>query len=219
MHARVGDRGRRLRREQHQDLLVAAGERLPARLIAEEEGADVAPPMAHRRRLHGLRQGRFRGTAERADVAGRVLEPQHARQVAQVFEELRSVGPADDPSAFLDGEAGCDEILGLAGVVDRRDGTVPGPGQRAGALRDLPQNGVEVEAGVDAQDRRVEQRDALAQGLVLIFEFIGSVQPALPARWKPGSTAAGAITPAERRKRQPTAGFMVTPRKMRRYSS
>ena len=44
VRAGVGDRRRRLRGEQHQDLLVLARELLPARLLAEKEVADMHPP-------------------------------------------------------------------------------------------------------------------------------------------------------------------------------
>ena len=54
--ARIGDRGRGLGGEQHQDLLVPVGERFPALLLDEIEVADVHAAMAHRRALEGLRR-------------------------------------------------------------------------------------------------------------------------------------------------------------------
>ena len=76
---------------------------------------------------------------------------------------------------------------GWAVAVDGRDGAVAGAGQRAGAFYDLVQDGVEVETRTDAQDRRVEPRDALAQRLVLLFHFVGTVH--WPALAEPGSTS------------------------------
>ena len=52
--ARIGDRGRGLRGEEHKDLLVLVGERLAALLLDEIEVADMDAAMAHRRALEGL---------------------------------------------------------------------------------------------------------------------------------------------------------------------
>ena len=54
--ARIADRRRGLRGEQHQDLLVLGGELRRAFLPSEEEVADVHTPMPHRDALEGLRQ-------------------------------------------------------------------------------------------------------------------------------------------------------------------
>ena len=69
---RVGDGGRGLRGEQHQDLLVLVGERRPARLLDQIEVADMDAAMAHRHALEGLRRQPVRGEAEaRAHRPGR----------------------------------------------------------------------------------------------------------------------------------------------------
>ena len=180
VRARVGDRGRRLRREQHQDLLVLLRERLPARLLAEEEVADTHPPVPDRHGLEGLRERQLLGIAERAEVGGQIREPQRARKVPEVFEELVAVRPFRHVPALVRRQAGGDELLDRAGVVDGRDHAVAGAGQGAGAIHHLAEDGVEVEAGVDAQNRRVEQRDALAQRLVFPSEFVvGAHMPPL----------------------------------------
>ena len=54
VRARVGDRQRRLRREQHEDFFVLTRELLHALLVAEKEVADVLAPVTHRRCLHRL---------------------------------------------------------------------------------------------------------------------------------------------------------------------
>ena len=165
--ARVGDRRRRLRGEQRQHLLVLVGERLPARLLAEEEVADMDAAAAHRHRQQGLRQRELFGVADRADVAGQVRQSQCPRQVPEVLEERVSVRPRLHLPALFVRQAGGDELLDLAGIVDRRDHPVTRAGQRPTAFDDLAQHGVEVEARADAQDRRVEARVALAQRLDL----------------------------------------------------
>ena len=53
--AGAGDRGRGLRREQHQHLFVLAGELSAADLVPETEVADMHSPMAHRHALEGPR--------------------------------------------------------------------------------------------------------------------------------------------------------------------
>ena len=62
--AGVGDRRRRLRREQHQDLFVLAGELSSAFLPAQKEVADVDAPVMHRCSLKCVRQNQLRGEAE-----------------------------------------------------------------------------------------------------------------------------------------------------------
>ena len=177
VRAGVGDRRRRLRGEQHQNLLVLARERLPARLLAEKEVADMHPAVAHRHGLQGLRQRQLLGIAERAGVGGNVRQAQRARKVPEVFEERVPVRPLPDVPALFRREAGGDELQDRAAFVDGRDHPVACAGQRAGAVDDLVQDGVEVEAGADAQDRRAKRRDALAQSCVLPPQLVGTVHP------------------------------------------
>ena len=77
----------------------------PAAFSPRKKLPDVAPAVAYRRRLHGLGERQFRGIAERADVAGQVVEPQDAAQVAEVFEERLSVGQGGDPSSVSRGRS------------------------------------------------------------------------------------------------------------------
>ena len=113
--------------------------------------------------------------AERADEAGQVVHPERPRQVAHVLEEPHPVGPVQHPLVLLGGEAGGDEVPGPARLVDRRDQAVAGAGERAGALRDLAQDGVEVEARADAQDSRAQGGDPLAQRRDLPVRFVVSL--------------------------------------------
>ena len=191
VRAGVGDRRRRLRREQHQDLFVLTGELPSAFLFGEKEVADRHAPMPHRRSLEGLRPHQVRGKAELPDVAGQVAESQRSGKVPEVFEEPRPVGPVGQLLVLGGSEAGADEVLGLPRVVDGRDHAVAGAGQRAGAVDDLLQDGVDVEARADAQDRRAQPGDALPQRLVLSPQFVGTLQwtPLAGPGVKPGSTS------------------------------
>ena len=74
--ARVGDRRRGLRGEQHQDLLVLVRERLPALLLDQVEVSDMDAEMAHRHALEGLRGQTVGREAERADIGGHVGDAQ-----------------------------------------------------------------------------------------------------------------------------------------------
>ena len=85
--ARIGDRGRGLGGEQHQDLLVPVGERFPALLLHEIEVADMHAAMAHRRALEGLRRQPVGGEAELLHVSRDVGDADRPRQVAEVLEE------------------------------------------------------------------------------------------------------------------------------------
>ena len=165
--ARVGDRRRRLGGEQHQDLLVLAGELLVTLLVAEEEVADVQAPVAHRGPLEGGRRDAVGGEAEGTDVGANVPQPNRRRQVAEVLEEPRPVGPLGEPAVLLGRQAGRDHVAGLPAVVDGRDQPVAGTGQGAGGIDDLLQDGVEVEAGADAQHGRAQPGVPVAQRLVL----------------------------------------------------
>ena len=58
----------------------------PSWPLCEREVADLLAAMTHRHSLEGLRAHQVCGIAERADLAGQVVQPQRPRQVAQVFE-------------------------------------------------------------------------------------------------------------------------------------
>ena len=124
-------------------------------------------PVTHGRSLQGLRRQQVGGKAERTDVGGQVPHPQRSRQVPQVLEEPRPVRPGRQQLVFVGRDAGGDEVLGLPAFVEGGDSAVSGAGQGAGALDDLVQDGVEVEAGADAQDGRAQPGDAVSQRLVL----------------------------------------------------
>ena len=160
VRARVRDRRRRLRGEQHQDLLVLTRERLAVLLVAEKEVAEMLAPIAHRGPLQRLRAPGVRGEAARSKIAGQVRHPEWRRLVPQVCEESRPVGPLHHLPARLGRQAGGDEVLDRAPLVERRDHAGAGAGQRAGALDDLLQHGGQLEALADAEHRRAQPGDA-----------------------------------------------------------
>ena len=194
VRAGVGDRARRLRGEQPQHLLVLVGERLPALLLDEIEVADMHVAMVHRHALEGAPRQAVRVETERAHIRGGVRQPQRARQVAEVLEQPRPVGPLRKEPVPLVGKTGGDEVAGLPGLVDGRDGAVACVGQPAGALQDPAQHGLEVEARGDVADRLAEPRDALAQGLDLALRFVELAQWSTPSPGPP--SGAGPPRPA-----------------------
>ena len=82
-----------------------------AGLVPEEKVADEHVPVAHRRALHGLRRQQVRGETERTDGV-HVRESQWFRQVPQVLEEARRLGPVDQLPVLVRREAGADELPG-----------------------------------------------------------------------------------------------------------
>ena len=165
VNAGVGDRRCRLRGEQAQHLLVLGREPAPALLFAEEEVADVHAAVADRGPQQDFRRQQLGGDPERTEIAGEVVQSQRIGKVTQVFEEPPSVRPVGQPAVFVGRDPGDDEVLELAGLVDGEDPTAPGRGQRAGALDDLPQDGVEIEAAADAPNRCYQLREAVPRTL------------------------------------------------------
>ena len=74
--------------------LHASGMEAEPLVLAEKEGADAHAAMAHRRYLHGLRTHQVRGETERPDVGGQIPQPDRARQVPEMLEEVHPVGPS-----------------------------------------------------------------------------------------------------------------------------
>lgn len=82
-------------------------------------------------------------------------------------EQPQPVGKLEKPSVLLGGDSGAREVHGLPRLVHGRDDAVPRAGQRAGALQDLVQDGIEVKTRVDVLNCRTQLGDALAQRLHL----------------------------------------------------
>ena len=155
--AGVDDGGCRLRREQQQHLLVLVSELGLALLVAEEEVADMGAEMAQRRAHAGARQHDVPGHAQRTHEGGEVGDPKRPRQVAKLLEEPQAIGPLRHPAVVLRGQARGDEVPGRSRLVDGDDAAVARAGELARAVGHFLQDGFEVEAGADAQQR-------LAQG-------------------------------------------------------
>ena len=193
MRARVGDRCRRLRGEQDQDLLVLGSERLAVLLVGEKEVPEVLAPVVHRRPLQRLRPPRIRGEAERAEVAGEIGHPERRRKVAQVLEEPWSVGPLQHHPPLFGRKPGGDEILHLPPLVNRRDHAVAGAGQRARALHHLLEHGGQLKALADAENRRAQPGDAVVAVTVrgpasIRIVHFGLHSPPKGEASRPGST-------------------------------
>ena len=146
--------------------------------------------MAHRRALEGLRRQPVRGEAEFLHGRPGRRRSGRPRQVAEVLEEARPVGPLRDAPVLGLGEARGDEVPRRARLVDGGDGAEARAGERPGALHHLVEHGLKVQARADAQARRAERGDARAQRLVfgrrrlaVGHRFLpASVAGALPAR-------------------------------------
>ena len=209
MGARVGDRRRRLRREQDQDLFVLAGELAPAFFLGQKEIADMDAPVMQRGSLEDLPPDPFRGKAKGSNIARQVSKSKHSRQVPEVCEQLQSVGPVRELAVLLRGQAGTDDILNLPGVVNSGHDPVAGAGEFAGAFHGLAQDGSEVKAGVDAQACRAQLGDAVPQSLVFSFRCVGVGQwpilrrrrtrPGTAAVWQDASGGWSRVQPLRRR--------------------
>ena len=182
MRAGVDDRRGRLRREQHQDFFVPACELGSAFLVGEKKVADLGVLVPYRRSQQGHRPHQVGGETERPNVGGQVPQPQRRHKLPQVLEEPRSIGPIRELAVLVRRDAGGDEVLDMLVLADGRDHAVARSGQRAGAIDDLLQDGVEVAARVDAHACRAQLRDAFPQRLVLAIELVGTLHgPVLAA--------------------------------------
>ena len=88
--------------------------------------------------------------AQLPDIGRQVRHPQGFLLVPEVREQPRSVRPRRHFRVLAGRQAGGDEVLRPAGVVDGRDQAEAGAGQRAGAVDDLAQDGLEVAHALDA---------------------------------------------------------------------
>ena len=119
------------------------------------------PTWAPRWRIGVLMQARRQhdvpGHAQRTHEGGEVGDPERPRQVAELLEELHAAGPLRHPAVVVLGQARGDEFPGRSRLVDGDDAAVARAGELAGAVGHFLQDGLQVEAGADAQQ-------CLAQG-------------------------------------------------------
>ena len=136
------------------------------------------------------------------DVGRQIRHPQRLGQVPEVREQPRSVRPRGHHRVHAGREAGGDELLRLPGVVDGGDQAVAGAGQRAGAVDDLAQDGLEVEAGADAQNGRAtgSRCGPRVSGSVAATRQDSPARPFLAGRGARGAPRAeAAVTRLQRR--------------------
>ena len=79
-------------------------------------------------------------------------------------------------------QAGGDEVLELSRLIKGRDPAVAGAGQRAGALHNFTQNGIDIEALADAQTGLAQPGEALSQRLDLYSQLAAWFQFSHPGR-------------------------------------
>ena len=196
--ARVADRGRRLRREQLQHLLVGVRERGAARLLAEEQVADAGVAVPHPRALERAWDQRRRREVQFAlHVRRQVVHPERPRQLVQVLEQRQPGGPFHQLALLGGLEPGEDVVDGHPGLVHGGEDPEPRPRQAARPLDDLAQHRVEVEARADAQDRRRQRGRAVAR--VTVFRSAIPTarrvpSPCAPSDCQPNTDAAFTIT-------------------------
>ena len=189
----VGDGGGGLRREQHQDLLVGARELVSRLLHGEKELADAYAPVTHRR-LQDLRAHHVRREVERPGVGGEVRQPHRGLEAPEMLEEPRPIRPARQFPAFVGREAGGDEVLGRARLVNGRDHPVARAGEGAGAVHDFLEDGVEVEARAEPQDGGAQAGNAFLECSDLPPQILGMFVHSLTSTrpcGEPGSARTG----------------------------
>ncbi len=178
--AGIHDRRRRLRGEQLQHLVVRVGEVGRILLAGQEEVADLHAAAAHGRAVQRPGAHHLVGESEGAEVVRQIVEPERARQIAQIGEQPCPVGPLGELAVLVRVKAGGDELAHLARLVDGDDEAVARAGELAGAVGGLLQHGGELKAGAKAQHRRAQRGDALAQDLDLALQLLAALQWTLP---------------------------------------
>ena len=137
---------------------------------------DPVARVTYRRDLYGRGRYHIGREAEGADVGREVGNPQHFREVPEVLEEPVPIGPAEEAAALVGREAAGQDVLQLTTRVEGRDNAVPSAGKGTGTADDLPEDGSQVEATVDARDSVVQPEDATRHRLVLRAQRIGARQ-------------------------------------------
>jgi hypothetical protein len=149
VQARILDRDGRLRREQHDEILVLLGE-LALDLLRQVQ---VAPGDAADQDRHAEEAAHRRVAGREADgsrILTEVVEPQRPRVGDQRAEDAAPARQFADDGARLRGEAGRQEPLeSRAGRVDDAEGGVARAGDGGGGLDDVLEERVERELGAE----------------------------------------------------------------------
>ena len=111
---------------------------------------------------------------ERPHVADEVGEPQGLRDAVEAFEEAHLVGQLPQLAGLLGGHPGGEEVLYASRIVEEGNHAAAGMGQRPRGVQHLLQDGLEVEALVDAEGGLAQRGQPAAQRLVLARQLVGS---------------------------------------------
>ena len=161
--------------EGHKRLFVLAAELGIGFLLREADGAQTLAAVPDGSRHEGAR-ARERaeiGQADGVGVAGQVGGAHRHRQAAEVLQERRSVSHRPHALRLLRRHAGSEERVHRPRVIEEGDDAVAGAAERARAVQHLLEDGVELEALVDAEVGLGEAREALAEGPVLALQVAG----------------------------------------------
>ena len=113
-------------------------------------------PATDLRAQEGPGQYQVLRVAERAYVGRQVRQSHDVRNIAKVFKQPRGIRVLLELPVLCAGEAGTDEVLDISAFSDGGDDAVACTGQCAGAVHHLLQDGIDVKARADAQDRRTQ---------------------------------------------------------------
>ena len=97
-----------------------------------------------------------------------VREPQGLGQATQVFKQLHSLRQLLKQLGLQFAHAREVEVLQSAGIVEEGDDSVAGSGEGAGGVQHALEDGVEVQAFVDAQTGLTEPEEPVAEGRIFL---------------------------------------------------
>ena len=185
--AGIGDHAGGLGGEGDERLFVFAAELGIGLRLREADGAQTLAAVPDGGRHEGAR-ARERaeiGQADGVGVAGQTGGAHGHRQAAEVLHERRSISHRPYALRLLRGHAGSEERVHRSRVIEEGDDAVAGAAEQARAVQHLLQDGVELEALVDAEAGLAEAREALAKGLVLALQVagLGHVLPRSEPGW------------------------------------
>ena len=106
-------------------------------------------------------------------MALEVVHPHGGRQPAEVSEELVALRHLGQPAVFFGSGTGAEEGVFVSGVVDGGDDAVASAGEGTGAVEDLPEDVVQVQALVDVEAGLAEAGETVLQGGDVLVVLVG----------------------------------------------